>query len=115
MKKAILSIIIFLASNTAVAERLFDSLQLDYKNCNLVQSGSPNEGIVFNGEYHGRFCFIVVPMTIFNRKYSFCALSGVQAYKGKVDCGFAYYDKDKTQISFTSGPDQLCEFMCVRR
>ena len=102
-------------SNTAFAAEVFESLQIDNKKCNLVLSGIGNKEIVYSGKSEFGHCFVTIPTTDFHKKYSLCALSGVIASKGKVLCEFGYYDKNHTQISFTSGPDQLCEFVCINR
>ncbi len=55
-----------------------------------------------------------MPVSEFNKKYSYCALSGVLASKGKVQCQFGFYDREKTEISFTSGAEQTCQFSCLK-
>jgi len=107
--------ILLLASNILMAGEVFDSLQIDSKQCNLVLNGTHNKGIVYRGKSDFGQCFITVPTIDFHKKYAFCALSGVLASKGRVMCEFGYYNKSHTRISFTSGPDELCEFICIKR
>lgn len=93
----------------------FDHVQIDVTTCALVMSGSKNLDVVARGEKRADHCSIRLPLGEFNKRYSYCALSGVLATKGRVLCEFGYADRDKTSVFFMSGPDQLCEFVCVRK
>ena len=93
----------------------FDNLQIDTAQCALVVSGSRNQDVVFRGEKRFEHCSISVSVDEFNKRYSYCALSGVLATKGRVLCEFGYSDRERSRVFFMSGPDQLCEFVCVRR
>ena len=93
----------------------FDSVQIDNKKCNLVEQGSHNEKVVWEGKSQIGMCFVVIDRPDFEKKYSHCALSGVLGSKGAdFTCEFGYYNREKTKLVFTSGGDALCEFICVK-
>lgn len=93
----------------------FDSLQIDNKHCNLVVQGSRNEDIVWKGKEEIGMCFVVVDRVAFESRYSFCALAGVLHGKDeRLTCEFGHYDREKTQIAFTSDLDTLCQFVCMK-
>jgi len=93
----------------------FDHLQIDTAQCALVMSGSKNQDVLARGEKRFEYCSIRMPLDEFNKRYSYCALSGVLATKGRVLCEFGYVDRERSRVFFMSGPDQLCEFVCVRK
>lgn len=105
-----------LASVASVAAAQgFDYLQIDTKQCALVTSGSQNQDVIARGEKKFEHCSIRLPIEEFHKRYSYCALSGILATKGRVLCEFGYSDAARTRVFFMSGPDQLCEFVCVRK
>lgn len=107
-------ITLFSANSFANEPTKFDILQIDNKSCSLVQSGTDNKDVIKKGESQFGMCFVNMPVSEFNKKYSYCALSGVLASKGKVQCQFGFYDREKTEISFTSGAEQTCQFSCLK-
>ena len=105
---------VVIATSMATAQG-FDTVQIDKTQCALVTSGSGNLDVIARGEKKFEHCAIQLPIEEFHKRYSFCALSGVLATKGRVICEFGYADNTRTRVFFMSGPDELCEFVCVRK
>lgn len=105
-------------SSSVVAQDVptsFDSLQIDHKDCNLVEQGTRNKGVIWSGKSEIGMCFVVVDRAEFEKRYSHCMLSGILSSKNEgVTCEFGYFNREKTKISFTSGKEALCEFVCIK-
>ena len=98
----------------AMASTPFDHLQIDNESCNLVQSGSRNQSVVWEGWSEIGMCHVVVPVQEFSQKYSHCALSGVLGDSGPVICEFGYSDRERTKVFFLAKPKNVCQFVCVK-
>ncbi|KKW67542.1 hypothetical protein AAV94_10320 [Lampropedia cohaerens] len=98
----------------AIANTPFDHLQIDNERCNLVQSGSRNQSVVWEGRSEIGMCHVVVPVEEFSRTYSHCALSGVLGDSGPVMCEFGYSDRERTKVFFLAKPKNVCQFVCVK-
>ena len=112
MKSHMAVLFIALLPTLATAEQ-FDSVQIDNHTCSLVKSGTDNHDVLFAGEAEFGKCFVTVPIATFKKTYSFCALSGVLASKGRIGCQFGYYDRTHERVAFIGNTDQVCEFVCV--
>ena len=109
-----LALLLGLFSSIAAAQT-FDNLQIPTDQCVLATAGSWSKEIIARGERQGRICRVTLPIGEFTKRYSYCALGGVWVGRESAHCEFGYYDRERTQVFFTSGPDQVCTFICVRR
>lgn len=93
----------------------FDILQIDTSSCNLTQHGSQHSDVVYKGKKERDMCYITVPIEVFNRSYSYCAISSITNINGGFSCGFTYFDNARKNVEFYSDNTTYCDFICLKK
>jgi len=118
MKGLVVTATILLAiTMPAHAGDMFDTFQFNRENCDFNYAGTGHSKKKYSGESRYGSCSAVVDAKAFHKEYSMCAVSYVstKSDKGNLICGFDYYNRDHSKVSFTLMGEGSCHFSCLKR